>query len=69
MRRVITRFEAHNIRANQPLLGLLTRFAQQKSATPAQPAYDGLVPKDVAPRWRRRGPGTFRNRVCRPLSR
>ncbi|MFJ3800052.1 aldo/keto reductase [Streptomyces sp. NPDC090088] len=36
VRRVITRFEADNIRANQPLLDLLTSFARHKDATPAQ---------------------------------
>jgi len=36
VRRVITRFEQDNIRANQPLLDLLTAFAQEKGATPAQ---------------------------------
>ncbi len=36
VRRVITRFQADNIRANQPLLDLLTAVAREKSATPAQ---------------------------------
>jgi aryl-alcohol dehydrogenase-like predicted oxidoreductase len=36
VRRVITRFDKDNIRANQPLLDLLTDFATQKGATPAQ---------------------------------
>src|SRR4051812_8568308 len=36
VRRVITRFEKDNIRANQPLLDLLTAFAREKAATPAQ---------------------------------
>lgn len=35
-RRVITRFDKDNIKANQPLLDLLHQFAQEKSATPAQ---------------------------------
>ncbi|QGQ94234.1 aldo/keto reductase [Paenibacillus psychroresistens] len=35
-RRVITRFNKENILANQPLLDLLTRFAELKEATPAQ---------------------------------
>jgi aryl-alcohol dehydrogenase-like predicted oxidoreductase len=35
-RRVITRFNNENIVANQPLLDLLTRFAEVKGATPAQ---------------------------------
>ena len=36
VRRVITRFDRDNIRANQPLLELLTDFARAKGATPAQ---------------------------------
>lgn len=36
VRRVITRFDKKNIAANQPLLDLLHRFADIKSATPAQ---------------------------------
>ena len=36
VRRVITRFDKDNIRANQPLLDLLTAFAKEKAATPAQ---------------------------------
>ena len=36
VRRAITRFDKDNIRANQPLLDLLTAFAQEKGATPAQ---------------------------------
>jgi aryl-alcohol dehydrogenase-like predicted oxidoreductase len=35
-RRVITRFSKENALANQPLLDLLTGFAHQKGATPAQ---------------------------------
>lgn len=35
-RRVITRFNKDNIQANQPLLDLLTRFAELKGTTPAQ---------------------------------
>ena len=51
VRRVITRFDADNIRANQPLLDLITDFATAKGATPAQVSlawmlhkYDFLVP-------------------------
>ena len=51
VRRVITRFDAANIRANQPLLDLITDFAETKGATPAQVSlawmlhkYDFLVP-------------------------
>ncbi len=36
VRRVITRFDKDNMRANQPLLNLITGFAQEKEATPAQ---------------------------------
>jgi aryl-alcohol dehydrogenase-like predicted oxidoreductase len=36
VRRVITRFDKENIRANQPLLDLLNAFAKDKGATPAQ---------------------------------
>ncbi|MFE6764750.1 aldo/keto reductase [Streptomyces sp. NPDC057689] len=36
VRRVITRFDKDNIRANQPLLDLLTEFGREKNATPAQ---------------------------------
>jgi len=36
VRRVITRFDKDNIRANQPLLDLLNAFAKDKGATPAQ---------------------------------
>jgi aryl-alcohol dehydrogenase-like predicted oxidoreductase len=36
VRRVITRFDPDNIRANQPLVDLITGFAQEKGATPAQ---------------------------------
>jgi aryl-alcohol dehydrogenase-like predicted oxidoreductase len=36
VRRVITRFDKDNIRANQPLLDLLSTFARDKGVTPAQ---------------------------------
>ena len=36
VRRVITRFSRENMEANQPLLDLLNRFADEKGATPAQ---------------------------------
>lgn len=36
VRRVITRFSKENMDANQPLLELLHRFAEDKGATPAQ---------------------------------
>ncbi|WP_211750396.1 aldo/keto reductase [Paenibacillus sp. Marseille-Q4541] len=36
VRRVITRFDRDNLIANQPLLDLITRFAESKKATPAQ---------------------------------
>jgi aryl-alcohol dehydrogenase-like predicted oxidoreductase len=35
-RRVITRFSTENVLANRPLLNVLTNFANQKGATPAQ---------------------------------
>lgn len=35
-RRVITRFSKENVQANQPLLDIITNFANQKGATPAQ---------------------------------
>jgi aryl-alcohol dehydrogenase-like predicted oxidoreductase len=51
VRRVITRFDTDNIRANQPLLDLITAFADTKGVTPAQVSlawmlhkYDFLVP-------------------------
>ena len=51
VRRVITRFSRENMDANQPLLDLLSRFGEEKSATPAQIAlawmlhkWDFLVP-------------------------
>lgn len=51
VRRVITRFDAENIRANQPLLDLITEFADTKGASAAQVSlawmlhkYDFLVP-------------------------
>jgi aryl-alcohol dehydrogenase-like predicted oxidoreductase len=36
VRRVITRFSKENFLANQPLLDLITKFANQKTSTPAQ---------------------------------
>jgi aryl-alcohol dehydrogenase-like predicted oxidoreductase len=36
VRRVITRFSKENVLANQPLLDLITDFANQKGAIPAQ---------------------------------
>jgi len=36
VRRAITRFDKDNIRANQPLLDLLSTFARDKGATSAQ---------------------------------
>lgn len=36
VRRVITRFAPQNVEANQPLLLMLQRFAEQKHTTPAQ---------------------------------
>lgn len=36
VRRVITRFDARNVAANQPLIALLQKFADERRATPAQ---------------------------------
>jgi len=36
VRRVITRFAPENVTANQPLVDLLQKFADEKNATPAQ---------------------------------
>ena len=36
VRRVITRFSKENVLANQPLLDLITDFANQKGVTPAR---------------------------------
>lgn len=36
VRRVITRFSADNVAANQPLIDLVSRFADEKDASPAQ---------------------------------
>lgn len=51
VRRVITRFDQENVRRNQPLLDLLTTFAAENDATPAQISlawmlhkYDFLAP-------------------------
>ena len=51
VRRVITRFDTDNIRANQPLLDVIAGFADTKGAPPAQVSlawmlhkYDSLVP-------------------------
>ena len=51
VRRAITRFQPDNVRANQPLLDTVTRFADEKGATPAQISlawmlhnYDFVVP-------------------------
>ena len=51
VRRVITRFASENVDANQPLLVMLEKFAEQKHATPAQISlawmlnkYDFVVP-------------------------
>ena len=46
VRRVITRFDADNVRANQPLLDLLTSFAAEKGATPAQVSLAWMLYKE-----------------------
>lgn len=45
VRRVISRYKPENVQANQPLLDLLTRFAEQKNATPAQIALAWMLKK------------------------
>lgn len=45
VRRVITRFSKENVLANQPLLDVLTDFAHQKGATPAQIALAWMLHK------------------------
>jgi aryl-alcohol dehydrogenase-like predicted oxidoreductase len=45
-RRVITRFHKDNVRANQPLVDLLTGFADQKGATPAQISLAWMLHKE-----------------------
>jgi aryl-alcohol dehydrogenase-like predicted oxidoreductase len=51
VRRVITRFDRGNIVANQPLVTLLRRFADEKHATPAQIALAWMLAKEnsIAP--------------------
>lgn len=46
VRRVITRFDKANIVANQPLLDLLHRFADDKGATPAQISLAWMLAKE-----------------------
>jgi aryl-alcohol dehydrogenase-like predicted oxidoreductase len=47
VRRVITRFAPANIAANQPLVHLLHRFADEKRATPAQISLAWMLAKEV----------------------
>jgi aryl-alcohol dehydrogenase-like predicted oxidoreductase len=51
VRRVITRFAADNIVANQPLVALVRRFADEKQATPAQVSLAWMLAKEsfIAP--------------------
>jgi aryl-alcohol dehydrogenase-like predicted oxidoreductase len=51
VRRVITRFEQANIAANQPLVALLHRFADDKHVTPAQISLAWMLAKEdfIAP--------------------
>lgn len=51
VRRVITRFDRANIAANQPLLDLLHRVADEKGATPAQISLAWMLAKEdfIAP--------------------
>lgn len=46
VRRVITRFDKANIAANQPLITLLHRFAEEKHATPAQVSLAWMLVKE-----------------------
>lgn len=45
-RRVITRFERENIKANQPILDVLHQFATEKDATPAQVSLAWMLHKE-----------------------
>lgn len=45
VRRVITRFSSENVAANQPLLDLIRRFAEEKDATPAQVSLAWMLAK------------------------
>ncbi len=51
VRRVITRFEAGNVAANQPLIDLIARVAAEKGATPAQISLAWMLTKEefIAP--------------------
>lgn len=51
VRRAITRFDSANIAANQPLVDLLHRFADEKHATPAQISLAWMLDKEdfIAP--------------------
>lgn len=46
VRRVITRFADENVKANQPLLDMLHRFADEKHATPAQISLAWMLHKE-----------------------
>jgi hypothetical protein len=52
VRRVITRFDEDNLRANQPLLDLLTAFAHEKGATPAQVSLAWMLRTGREPRFK-----------------
>jgi aryl-alcohol dehydrogenase-like predicted oxidoreductase len=45
VRRVITRFDPENVKANQPLVEMLQRFAEAKGATPAQVSLAWILAK------------------------
>lgn len=51
VRRVITRFSPENVTANQPLIDLVSRFAAEKKATPAQISLAWMLTKEpfIAP--------------------
>lgn len=46
VRRVITRFADENVRANQPLIGVLEEFSKKKNATSAQISLAWLLAKE-----------------------
>ncbi len=46
VRRVITRFAPENVEANQPLLDMLRRFAEERGATPAQISLAWMLKKE-----------------------
>ena len=45
MRRVITRFDPENVRANQPLVALLQSLSEEKGVTPGQMSLAWMLAK------------------------